>query len=189
MTTRRNATQYTKHDHPVAEPRHLPLLWLLGPLLLSAAAVVAFAHRDLLQGDVGVWYALVTLAVVGAVLSGLYFRRRIQVAGDTLIIHSTMFSRRTTLSSMDLPRARVVDLAEHVELKPSSKSMGFGLPGFQSGHYRTRNGDKAFCLITDASRVLAIPLRSRTWVLISPRDPRQLLQDLQHLDASAPQQA
>ncbi|WP_246432223.1 hypothetical protein [Xanthomonas theicola] len=46
-----------------------------------------------------------------------------------------------------------------------------------------RNGARAFCLLTDASRVLALPLRDGRWRLLSPEQPRQLLQDLQRLAA------
>lgn len=80
---------------------------------------------------------------------------------------------------------RAVDLAEHTDLAPASKTIGYGLPGFKSGHFRLRNGQRAFCLLTDAGRVLALPLHSGGCWLLRLERPRRRLHDLQWLAARA----
>lgn len=47
-----------------------------------------------------------------------------------------------------------------------------------SGHFRMRGGGKAFCLLTDYSRVLVLPLRDGSMLLLSPEHPRALLDAL-----------
>ncbi len=82
---------------------------------------------------------------------------------------------------MDLANARIVDLAEHTELRPAFKTNGFGMPGFSAGHFRLRGLRKAFCLLTDRSRTLVLPLRDGTLLLLSPEKPQVLLQQLRQL--------
>lgn len=78
----------------------------------------------------------------------------------------------------------MVALSEHTGFKPALKLLGFGYPGFHAGHYRTRDGHKAFCLIT-SDRVLAVPLHDGGWLLLSVEHPRQVLQEWQALAAPA----
>lgn len=44
-----------------------------------------------------------------------------------------------------------------------------------------RGGGKAFCLLTDRNRVLVLPLRDGSLLLVSPEQPRVLLDDLKRL--------
>jgi len=169
-------------DYRVATPGRLPLLTLWLPLLLTAGLVVGLG---LSQAQRVSWSTPAFLAALGVALTLLYQRRGIRLEGTALRVRSTMFQNRTELAAIDLSRARVVDLAEHTELAPTGKAIGYGLPGFKSGHFRLRNGQRAFCLLTDASRVLALPLHDGRWLLLSPEQPRQLLQDLQRLAARA----
>ncbi|MNV14613.1 hypothetical protein D3C71_1053040 [compost metagenome] len=87
------------------------------------------------------------------------------------------------VDALQLEQARVVDLAEHGSLSPTIKTNGYGMPGFKSGHYRLRDRRKAFCLLTDTSRVLYLPLRDGSALVISPEKPRELLAALQALAA------
>ena len=84
------------------------------------------------------------------------------------------------LSELRLEQARVVDLDEHHEYRSGFKTNGFDMPGFKSGHFRMRGGGKAFCLLTDRNRVLVLPLRDGL-LLLSPEQPRVLLDDLKRL--------
>ena len=89
------------------------------------------------------------------------------------------------MDALQLDQARVVDLAEHGSLKPVVKTNGYGMPGFLSGHYRMRDRRKAFCLLTDASRVLYLPLRDGSVLVLSPEKPRELLAALPEWTAEA----
>jgi hypothetical protein len=132
-------------------------------------------------GEARPWVHAGVLITIAIACTLAYARRHIDLQNGELKIRSTLFTKRVPVLAMRLDAARVVDLAEHTELKPGLKKLGFGYPGFHSGYYRTRGGQRAFCLLTDHSRVLAIPLRSGEWLLLSPEQPRQLLQELQRL--------
>lgn len=47
----------------------------------------------------------------------------------------------------------------------------------------TRDAGAAFHLVTDGQRVLTLPLRDGSWLMIGPERPRQLLEDLRQLAA------
>ncbi|KLD74683.1 hypothetical protein FZ025_04320 [Xanthomonas hyacinthi] len=170
-------------DYRVAAPGRLPLLGLWLPLLLAAGLVATVGLSSPDRGHRLHWATLALLPATGTVLSLLYLRRGIRLQGRTLLVRSSMFASRTDIAALDLAHARVLDLAEHGEYAPTRKTLAYALPGFKSGHFRMRNGNRAFCLLTDASRVLALPLRDGRWLLLSPEQPRQLLQDLRQLAA------
>lgn len=108
-------------------------------------------------------------------------RRRIRLDGRELCVAATFYTRRIAVDALDLDRTRVVDLAEHTELKPVLKTNGFNLPGFQAGHYRLRNRGKAFCLLTGRERVLVLAQRDGRFILLSPEKPQALLDALRRL--------
>lgn len=177
------ATQAPK-NYPVAPPTGVPMVILWAILLAAIGLPLA-----LMLGNKGVtylasaraWLGPALVSLTGVIVSLAYLRRRITLDGGGLVIRSTFYTRTVAVSAMRLERARIVDLAEHGELKPAIKTNGYSLPGFRSGHFRMRDGGKAFCLITDSSRVLALPLRDGSLVLLSPEQPRQLLQQLEQL--------
>jgi len=165
------------HRFDVAPSPAWRLLWLWVPLLLVAGVMVGTALDAPERSHTELFITLPFLAV----LAGAYPRRSIVLHQDTLEVQSTFYRKRVPVSAMRLDEARIVDFAEHGRYKPTIKTNGYGMPGFQSGHYRMADRSKAFCLITDSSRVLHLPLRDGSAVLVSPERPRALLDALQAL--------
>ncbi|WP_411850272.1 PH domain-containing protein [Stenotrophomonas sp. LGBM10] len=161
------------------------LLWLWVPLLGCAGVIVA----STLQSDQRTAHELALtvpfLALLLAALTAAFFRRRIGLQGSTLDVLATFYRRRVAVQEMVLGKARVVDLAEHDTLRPRRMLNGYGVPGFNAGHYRLRDGTRAFCLLTDASRALYLPLHDGSALLLSPEQPRALLEALQALAGPA----
>ncbi|MCC7664081.1 PH domain-containing protein [Stenotrophomonas rhizophila] len=173
-----------ERDFAVAPASIWRLLWLWVPMLGCAALVVATTLQSSQRTAHELGFTLPFLLLVTVVVSGAYFRRRIRLQGNTLEVVSTFYRKQVALDALQLEQARVVDLAEHGSLKPLVKTNGYAVPGFQSGHFRMRDRRKAFCLVTDPSRVLYLPLRDGSVLVISPQQPRQLLEALQALAAS-----
>ncbi|MGA6538090.1 PH domain-containing protein [Stenotrophomonas sp. NPDC101269] len=161
------------------------LLWLWVPLLGCAALIVV----GTLQSDQRTTHELALtvpfLALLLAVLTWAFFRRRITLQGSTLDVTAAFYRRQVPVQAMMLAKARVVDLAGHDALRPRMMLNGYGVPGFNAGHYRLRDGNRAYCLLTDASRVLHIPLHDGSVLLLSPEQPRALLAALQALAGPA----
>ena len=75
------------------------------------------------------------------------------------------------LSDLRGGSARRVDIATGSDLQPVRRTMGTGLPGYRSGWFRLRNGQKALLYVTDPSKVVYLPTRLDFAVMVSPNDP------------------
>ena len=157
---------------------------VLGTLVPATTAVlaIAFARAD---GEKAVlilaMQALVALVILAVLLP--MWRRQVAFDGKQLRVKATYYSRQSPLSDFRLDQARVVDTREHTEFKPMLKTNGFGLPGYWAGHFMLRDKRKAFCLVTDVSKVLALPhADGRVW-LLSFEHPQAVLDVLRRASA------
>jgi hypothetical protein len=169
-------------DFPLSPTSRSVWLWLWIPLLFSGAVLMG----GLLSGYRGsalhmLLLTIPSIVLVGAGLSWMVRRRHIRLDNRELRITATLYTHKVAVEAIDLAQARVVSLDEHTHLKPRLKTNGFSLPGFHAGHFRLRNLTKAFCLITDRTRVLLLPLRDGGQILLSPEKPRALLERLREL--------
>ncbi len=169
-------------DFPVAAVNPWSLLWIWIPLIaISIIIVCSRGQATALTNIAASGFHILFLLVLGAALTWLYGRHHIVLQGRELRITATLYRKRVPVDALDLDHARIIDLAEHTDLRPLLKTNGFGMPGFAAGHFRLRDMRKAFCLLTDRSRVLVLPLRDGTLLLLSPEKPQTLLQQLQEL--------
>ena len=153
-------------------------------LLLPAVAVVAIflfvekTPNPQAASGMGIALLVIALAAIACVI-GLK-RRRVQLDGQTLKIVAGLFSHRLPVDRIDLEHARIVNLDERNELRPTLKTFGMSLPGYQAGYFRLRDKlGKAFCLVTDRRRVLWLPQRDgKEQVLLSLEQPQALLDAL-----------
>lgn len=157
--------------------------WLWIPMLLAIGALVPVMVMTSHTPAPWAWLAVPFLLLVGACLSWAMRRQRILLDNRELQVQATFYRRKLPVDAIDLDKARVVSLEEHTEYKPGLKTNGFALPGFHAGHFRLRNLSKAFCLVTDRSRVLLLPLRDGGLLLLSPTHPVDLLARLRELAA------
>ncbi|MET7140583.1 hypothetical protein M3S04_01330 [Xanthomonas sp. PPL139] len=184
MSRPRSTSPSPARQYPVAPARRLGLaVWLWLPLLLVAAVIGAFALHAARPG--ALWWHFGLLALIGVAGTATFARQRVLLHDGLVEIRATFLTKRVPLPALRLEAARVVALSEHTGFKPALKLFGFGYPGFHAGYFRTRDGHRAFCLIT-GDRVLAAPLHDGGWLLLSVEQPRQVLQEWQTLSARAP---
>jgi hypothetical protein len=152
---------------PIGKPA-LVFAFVLGLILpLVVAVFVVWLARG---GELPATVALMLQAVVAMAILALLlpmWRRQVAIDGRHLRVKATYYTRSAELGEFDLANARIVDLRERGEWRPAVKTNGFALPGFWAGHFRLRDWRrKAFCLVTDASKVLALPhADGRVWLL------------------------
>ena len=169
-------------DFQVAASNPWSLLWIWIPLIAAIFIVIYSRGQATALANVAAGGFLVLfLLVLGTALTWVHGRRRIGLQGRELRITATLYRKRVPVDALDLANARIIDLAEHTDLRPMLKTSGFSMPGFAAGHFRLRDLRKAFCLLTDRSRTLVLPLRDGTLLLLSPEKPQDLLQQLQKL--------
>ncbi len=166
-------------------PPPLHAWWIMAMLLLlPAVAVVAILFGEGKTPDpeaaIGTSVALLVIAVASIGCAISLKRRQVRLDGQVLQVVAGLFSHRVPVDSIDIERARLVDLDERAELRPAVKTFGMSLPGYQAGHFRLRQKlGKAFCLVTNRRRVLWLPLRDgKHQVLLSLEHPQGLLEAL-----------
>lgn len=158
---------------------------VLGTLVPATIAIGSVAYLQSVGNPqvlpVLAMQAFVALLVLAVLLP--MWRREVAFDGKQLRVKATYYSRQSLLSDFRLDEARVVDTRERIEFKPLVKTNGFGLPGFWAGHFMLRDKRKAFCLVTDVGKVLALPhADGRVW-LLSFEHPQAVLDILRRAAA------
>ncbi len=156
----------------------------LGLPLLAAGLVLGTLPRLPAGADLaGLAVTATVLLLVAALLVIAAERRRVSLEKGLLVIRATFYTQRIPRGRLRLAQARVVDLREHTELAPALKTNAFALPGYYAGHFRAglvgeARSRRLFCLVTDRSRVLAIPEDDGRTLLLSLERPQALLDAL-----------
>ena len=156
-------------------PPTTPLIWLL-PAFALGMALIGLAVM-IPQTPSAAW-GLLPVALAAVLIAIGIRRRRVELDGGELRIAAGFLRHRVQRSALRLDAAAVVDLAERTELRPFWRSFGIGLPGYRAGHYRLRNGTKAFVLVTAPRRVLVLPEHDGRTLLLSLEQPQALLDAL-----------
>lgn len=163
----------------------LPAVFIVGALAYEAAnAVPPASVADGVSTSLIV--TLAGLALLWLVLDRLMQRHRLELEADRLKVRTSFYSIDLAISELKLDAARVVDLEERAEFRPSLKANGYALPGFKSGHFILGNGDKAFVAVAGERRALWLPTTRGTTLLLQPRQPDALLSRLRELANPTP---
>jgi hypothetical protein len=104
-----------------------------------------------------------------------------EVRSDGLAIHGDVYGRFIPTSHLKVQEARRVDFQQDRTLRPSARTMGTALPGYQSGWFRLNNGEKALLYLTDRTRAVYVPTSEGFSVLVSPIDADGFLTALRKL--------
>lgn len=94
-----------------------------------------------------------------------------QLLSDGLRLRGDLYGRTIPFRELRIEQARRVDFALEPQLRPGRKRVGTGLPGYQSGWFRLKNGEKALVYLTDRSKAVYVPTSGNYSLLLSPLDP------------------
>ncbi len=142
------------HVFEIAGPGRGPY-WLLVPVVLVLVLVGGF---------------------VMATLYGAYYSR-FELSPEGLRLRGDLYGRFIPRAQLKAAEARRVS-SEDAELKPRVRTWGTGLPGYNVGWFRLRNGEKALLYLTDRSRAVYVPTHAGYSLLLSPADPDGFLRAL-----------
>ncbi len=152
----------------------LPLALLLAPL---GALVALFSSADTPPPWPAFAPILLFPAVAALVVKEL-FRRRFRLSSAGLRVRNLPWPRTIAVARFDLERAEIVDLDKRPELMPVFKIAGTRLPGLRSGRFRLRDKRRASVFLTELRKVLVLPLRDGSLVMLSVQRPDALLRCL-----------
>lgn len=103
---------------------------------------------------------------------------RFELSAEGLHIRRTLYGRTIPWDRLMTDQARVVNLRESEEFRPTMRTNGLGLPGYQVGWFRLREG-RGLLFVTDPTTVVAIPTHDGYVVLASVADPSAFVRVLQ----------
>lgn len=130
------------------------------------------------------WFlGIACLLLLGVVLlmSYLAYSARnvsFQVSPEGLRISRSIYGRTIPAASLMLDNVKRVDLTQDSDYRIKWRTNGAGMPGYNTGWFKLRNGEKALLFLTDRRRVAYIPTRDRYSLLLSVPEPEQFIQTL-----------
>lgn len=129
---------------------------------------------------------MVSLAVLFGFIAYSSRNVRFAVSPAALEIKGGMYGRSIPLSSLDLDAMEVTNLKSDRKRAPRWRTNGIGLPGYQSGWFKLRNGEKGLLFVTDRTRAVYIPTRDGYSLLVTPQHTDDFVASLRAA-AHAPQ--
>lgn len=123
---------------------------------------------------------LILLLVTGLLGAAVVGARsaRFEVSPAGLRLRGDLYGRLIPVEQLRGASAARIDFAAVPELTPMRRTMGTGLPGYRSGWFRLRNGERALLYLTDMGRTVYVPTTEGYSILLSPAEPEQFLSAL-----------
>jgi hypothetical protein len=159
------------------EPQPLDGTGQIGGLAVQTFAIAPAGMKAL-------WLVLLVLASIAALLTLTMVgarTARFELSDEGLRLRGDLYGRVIPASELRGSAARRVDFGTMPELTPARRTLGTGLPGYQAGWFRLRNGEKALLYLTDRNRAVYVPTTAGYSVLLSPADPDAFLAALRRI--------
>ncbi len=118
---------------------------VLVPMLITGGAVY-FANKSLVFSIVSSVAAL--SAVIFAVFVYFLLRNEVFLDAQKLTVKAAFYERSVNVSEIVWADSRLFDHTQAPDLMPATRVNGIGLPGYQAGWFRLRDGTRAFVLRT-----------------------------------------
>ena len=132
-----------------------------------------------LLGVVGVF--LLALLFLFAYLAYSSRNVKFEISTEGLRIKGDIYGRTIPARALVVDKAKFLDLSREKEYQLRWRTNGAGLPGYKSGWFRLRNGEKGLVFVTDPSQVVYIPTREGYSVLLSVARPNDFIQALRQV--------
>ena len=130
------------------------------------------------------WFLAIVCVLLAAILLALAYtayssqRSRVEIGADRIRLVGDFWGREIPFSMLNVSGARILDLQNHSELALKRRTFGTGLPGYASGWFRLRNGEKALVYLSRRTEVVYIPTLDRYSLLLSVDEPGRFLETL-----------
>jgi hypothetical protein len=131
-----------------------------------------------------IWFLGVVLFFLGVVFAVLAYtawssrHSRVELSGGLLHLRGDLWARSIPIAALQPERGAVIDLTRSSDYEPRGRTFGTRLPGYASGWFRLRNGEKALAYLTRRESVLYLPTSEGYALLLSAERPQQLLESL-----------
>ena len=133
------------------------------------------------------WFVLALLALILAFAAAMLVKTARGASTSTFELSPAGLRLRGDLYGRLIPASSLRGGAAHrvteldTGLMPAVRRIGTSMPGYHSGWFTLRNGEKALLYLTDRSRAVYVPTRSGYSVLLSVTDPDRFLARLREI--------
>lgn len=130
------------------------------------------------------WMPAIICLLLVAVLMALAFtayssrNSRIEIDVDRIKLVGDFWGREIPFNLLDVSGARILDLNRDSQYAPKRRTFGTGLPGYASGWFRLRSGDKALVYLTRRNKVVYVPTSDGYSLLLSIEQPERFIESL-----------
>jgi hypothetical protein len=131
------------------------------------------------------WFLAVACVLLLVILLALVYtayssrNSHVAIEGDRIKLTGDFWGREIPFELLDIPGARILDITGNTDYSPRRRTFGTGLPGYASGWFRLRNGEKALIYLTNRSDVVYIPTLDGYSLLLSIEEPERFIATLQ----------
>lgn len=128
----------------------------------------------------GIICFLLVLILIALVYTAYSSRNsRVEIEGDRIKIVGDFWAREIPFNLLNIADARILDLTVDSEHSPKRRTFGTGLPGYASGWFRLRSGEKALVYLTKRHDVIYLPTTESYSLLLSVEEPERFIKTLQ----------
>ena len=123
----------------------------------------------------------VLLSVVFAVLVYTAYssqHSRVELNSNQLRLVGDLWARTIPMDVIDVSETRILDLDRQSDYSPTRRTFGTGLPGYASGWFRLRSGEKALVYLTRREQVVYMPTSKGYALLLSVEEPQRFVETL-----------
>jgi len=131
------------------------------------------------------WFLAIICVILAVVLMALAYtayssrNSRVEIGRDRIRLVGDFWGREIPFNRLDVSAARTLDLTRKSEYSPKRRTLGTGMPGYASGWFRLRNGDKALVYLTKYHDVVYVPTSDGYSLLLSIEEPDRFIETLQ----------
>lgn len=101
-----------------------------------------------------------------------------KVTDQALEIRGDIYGKKLPKTDLKIDQALIINLDQNKPYQPKWRTNGVGLPGYLSGWFRLKNGEKALLFITKTNQVIYLPTTKGYAVMMSVKQPEELIQAL-----------
>jgi len=137
------------------------------------------------------WFLAIICVILTVVLLALAYtayssrNSRVEIEKDRIRLVGDFWGREIPFKLLDVAGARILDLTRNVGYSPKRRTLGTGIPGYASGWFRLRSGEKALVYLTRRHDVVYMPTSGGYSLLLSVEEPQSFIEALQQYDPQA----
>ena len=131
------------------------------------------------------WFLAIITLILTLVLAVLVYtgysslNSRVELTSDRLRLVGDLWGRSIPLESLLVSEADIINLDRQSPYSLKRRTLGTGLPGYASGWFRLRNGEKALVYLTRSDRLVYLPTSLGYTLMLSVEQPEKFIASLQ----------